>query len=156
MDVSYPFPAIECRLHLSVIGQTSKDCSKQAWHKFLNAFTMNHRSSQNNVEAPLPILVTIAVWKKALTFSRICKGRQDQGFLGSVFDNHSHLILRAQPISLRLNMSSPPNIKGWQTLPRATKQCPLLASLLPHQRKPFLILPIAFKAQGGTLIAMAR
>jgi hypothetical protein len=94
-----------------------------AWSS--NLFPCSQRSVQKRVELPFPISVITTMEKKPFIVSGICIGSKVQGFSGSVFAIHNHLILKAQPSTFRLKIPSPPSSSERQTLPHATKRCPL-------------------------------
>jgi hypothetical protein len=85
-------------------------------------------------------------------------GRPNHWRLGYVFSNHSHLILRTHPSSLRLEILRPPSSRSLHTLPHATWQWPPFASLQQLQYKPSRNLSTSFDPQAciSTTIAMCH
>ena len=70
----------------------------------------SHLYVQNMVFAPSPTSEIKALEKKARALLGTWIGNPDQGRSGSVFCNQSHLILRAQQSSWRLEIPNPPLI----------------------------------------------
>jgi hypothetical protein len=84
---------------------------------------MSYRSDQKSVVAHLPISVCLATENKSFRLLRTWIAREAQGCSGSVLANQSHRILSAQVRSRKLEIPSPPSLRGRHTLPHATWQC---------------------------------
>src|SRR6185369_13503572 len=116
----------------------------------------SHLSFQKRVLAPSPTSVIMAIERRYSTCLLTCSGKLAQGISGSDFLSQGHLTRRAIPSDLKSEIPSPPSSFVRQTLGQAIRQCPPFASLRPLHKKLLLILSMAFTAQVGNSIAMAR
>ena len=116
----------------------------------------NQRSIQNKVFLPLPTFVITEIANIPRAFGWEGISRPDHALSAEVFCHHNHFICRAHPIISKFWITKPPSSKGLCTFSHPTKQQPPLASLRPRQRKPRLILSIAFITHFGTFIAISK
>jgi hypothetical protein len=94
----------------------------------------NQRSCQKSVPDPSPISTCMATEKKDLALAGIWIDRAAQGWLGSIFCSHIHLIQRVHPSSCKLGIPRPPNSIGLQTLPMLLGNVLLLHRHCPSKR----------------------
>jgi hypothetical protein len=101
----------------------------------LGALPSNQLQFQKEACLPSPSLTTILTLKSCLSISSHGVCDPTHGLSLSVQANHSHLRRKALPKQSKSKMLSPPSCFGKSSFLHLTKQCPLLASSEPFQRK---------------------
>jgi hypothetical protein len=111
-------------------------------------------SSQNKALVPSPTTTETVASKNAYVAQSTGNRNVTHVLSGSVRASHRHRRRRAIPKVQRSGRPRPPKWVGQATFTQATRQRPLLATFVPHQRKPRMRVSIALIAQGAMEIAI--